>query len=112
MVKVIGIIGKMGSGKTTVSEELVNQRYVFEELAFADAIVDGAIIFVKAKYIDPTKRSKEFRLIKQGIGEKMRELCDEVFGHSDVFVDYLFNRLRLDSVISDVGMLREAERGK
>ena len=112
---IIGIIGNMGSGKTTIGKMMEKAGLVNEERAFAGKICKMAELFVDAGYLErdedgKLKRTIELRQIKQGIGLKMRELCQEVFGHKEVWIDAVFNTINDDTVITDVRMPIEAER--
>lgn len=112
---IIGIIGNMGSGKTTIGKMMRDKAFVDAERAFADKICNQAELFEGAGYLErdedgELKRTVILRQIKQGIGLHMRDLCEEVLGHRNVWIDYVFNTIKDDTVITDVRMPLEAER--
>jgi len=112
-MKVIGIVGHMGAGKTTIANELIRKNFVRQSLEFSSIIKQLSKIFFEAGYLRDVGSIRDAvleRFIKQKIGQKVREVCKEVFGHEDVFIDCLFSRIVGDVVISDIRMKREAER--
>lgn len=66
----IGLLGKMGSGKTTLANEFIKQDNRFYKLAFADKVKELAIDLFKMKEKD--------RTLLQQIGQKLREIKDSV----------------------------------
>ena len=73
MVK-IAIIGKMCSGKTTITDYLITLNSQFKKLSFADKVKEIAI--------DLFEMTKKDRYLLQSIGTKMREI------KSTVWADY------------------------
>ena len=84
----IGILGKMGAGKTTLANEFIKQNPKYTKLAFADKIK----ILAKELFGMTTKD----RQLLQQIGEKMREI------KPTVWVNYVIEQAKsLDYVVID-----------
>ncbi len=86
----IGILGRMGSGKTSLANEFIKQCPYFVRLAFADKVKQIASELFQMKYKD--------RRLLQNIGGKMREI------NPDVWANYVINKAKGFShvVVDDV----------
>lgn len=95
----IGIMGKMGSGKTTLANTIVKQIPGFVRYSFGDKVKDISKDLFGVDYKD--------RNLLQAIGSKMRDI------RSSVWIDYLINQIVSQGnslvVIDDVRYLDEIE---
>lgn len=110
---VVGLLGRKGSGKSTVAKIFIEQR-CFVEVSFANRLKKLAIELFNLSYsqvygtieeketVDP-RYNKTPREIMQHIGGSMREI------HNGVWIDSLLASIKYDSVISDVRHINEAE---
>jgi len=95
----IGIVGKMGSGKSTAAKYL-EAKYGFHRLSFAMGVKE-----IAKKYFGMGKKN---RCLLQSIGMKMREIMPHVW------IAYTFNNIHpliwncCDLVIEDVRFENEA----
>lgn len=106
---IIGIAGKMGSGKDTAGDYL-KSKYLFKKVSFAAKVKEiGNDLFAVEK------KDKWGRYVYQQVGSLMRQI------KSTVWIDYLFRKIddiRLDNydkgnpdtsfVITDVRYVNEA----
>lgn len=100
----IGICGKLGSGKTTTANYLVN-NYGFKEVSFATPIK-----FMMAEYLGITDKSDpRYRPYAQDIGTDCFRSKDP-----DVWVNYLIKTVNKNHdnnyVISDIRFINEAKK--
>lgn len=95
----IAIMGKMGSGKTTLAEEIIRQSPGFVKYSFGDKVKEIAKDLFGME-------TKDMSLL-QTMGTKMREI------KSSVWIDYLINQIVTQGnslvVIDDVRYLDEIE---
>jgi len=76
IMKLIGLCGKMGSGKTTLAQIMIDHGIAYRKISFANGVRFAA------KYlfdIDSRKRNKRTREILQQIGQKMRDIDPDVW---------------------------------
>ena len=78
-IKKIGIMGKMGSGKTTLANKIIELDPRFTRISFADKIKEIARELF-------SMRNKDRQLL-QDIGSKMREI------RSSVWIDYVIGAI-------------------
>ena len=101
---IIGISGKMQSGKDTVADYLV-KKYKFKRVAFADKLKEIA----KDLFFWNGDKDNYGRKLLQDIGMKMREV------KTDVWVNYILRTLNnednreKDYIITDVRFMNEYE---
>lgn len=77
-MKLIGISGVAQSGKDELADILV-KAYKFKRVAFADKIKQFAINFFNVPEEKTINKTKESRLILQGIGESVRNELDNLY---------------------------------
>lgn len=102
---IIGICGKLGSGKDTFADWMIGHRNIVAKLSFAKKL---KMIAVTLFGIDPTVKSSYNRSILQQIGSKMREIDENVW-IKGVNVEYERKYKPRNVVISDVRHVNEAE---
>lgn len=78
-IKKIGIMGKMGSGKTTLANKIIELDSRFIRISFADKIKEIARELFSMRHKD--------RQLLQDIGSKMREI------RSSVWIDYVIGTI-------------------
>lgn len=99
MLPNIILVGNAGSGKDTVGSYL-KANYRYRPMSLATPIKQIASnLFYSFGYRDTDKT--KYRNIWTGIGEEMRRLCKENFGHEDVWNHQLISDMRLIRVITD-----------
>ena len=107
-MKLIGLCGKMGSGKDTIADIMLNENLVQHRMSFATGVKEVAKELFD---IDPKKRTPKSRRIWQTIGHSMRQLDDVVW------IVSLMKRLawiydaeddNVSVIITDVRYLNEA----
>lgn len=107
LVKVIGLCGKMGSGKDTAAEILA-ARYGYQRVAFADGVrEEAAETFPHLKeeiWAKPT--SKRIRILLQWWGTEYRRAQDELYWIKRLSRQMTF---RGRYVVSDVRFKNEAD---
>jgi dephospho-CoA kinase len=95
----IGIMGKMGSGKTTLANNIIKQAPGFVRYSFGEKVKTIAKDLFGVDYKD--------RNLLQAIGSKMRDI------RSSVWIDYVINQIVSQGnslvVIDDVRYLDEIE---
>ncbi len=98
MYKII-LIGHAGSGKDTVGDYLV-ANYGFKKCSLAAKIKSMAKELFSVYGYNEKEKTK-YRGILQAIGEGMRRICYEHFGHPDVWNDFLATEVdALDNTVS------------
>ena len=106
-MKKLLVIGHAGAGKNTVSDYLVT-KYGFRSYALA-AKIKG----IARDLFDYTEEQKaRFRSTLQKIGTSMREISLEEFGDRDVWLHYLANQIRMNSLFKDENVIIEDVRYK
>lgn len=106
-MKIIGLMGKAYSGKTTIAKHL--EKLGFKRLAFADTLKDIAIAYFNLTpeevYI---QKSELARTILQGLGSVIRDMFDEEF-----FIREIAMKMKYSGydcfVIDDIRLAEEAE---
>ncbi|MHA2298709.1 MAG: AAA family ATPase [Candidatus Hodarchaeales archaeon] len=104
-INIVGLAGKMGSGKDTFAEWLIKHGVVVETMAFA-----AAVRYV-AEYlfgIDPRSRDPKARNILQQVGSKIREINFDVWVNK-VARDYEEKIYPKKIAITDVRHVNEAD---
>jgi shikimate kinase len=86
----IGILGKMGSGKTTLATEFIKQYPNFVKIAFADKVKELAIDLFNMKGKD--------RTLLQEIGENMRSIDPDVWVNYAIEKSKGYNYVVIDDV--------------
>ncbi|MFW9996248.1 MAG: hypothetical protein ACFFD4_29675 [Candidatus Odinarchaeota archaeon] len=104
-INIVGLAGKMGSGKDTFADWLIDHGLVEQTMSFA-----GAVRYV-AEYlfgVDPRSREAKARDILQQVGSKMREIDYGVWV-SRLARDYQEKIYPRKAVITDVRHVNEAD---
>ena len=111
-MKIIGIAGRMGSGKTTLAESLIRSGRADHHLSFASAIKEMCMLLYE---LDPNIRSAHNRKAWQITGNGVREMCQQIQGHKNVWIDLALRKAQDQDpngtfVISDMRYLNEMEQ--
>lgn len=108
MTTLIGLLGKAGSGKSTIANHLLKE-HGFRVFSFSKSIKEIATDYFNVGYEEAYEtKPSHVRTILQGIGSFIRECIDE-----DYFLSEMLKRIKYSEaakiVIDDVRLLSEAQ---
>lgn len=111
----IGIAGKMASGKDTFADILMRFHFIQRRFALADEVKRIAEDLFQ---INSYQRTPATRKLLQSLGNGMREISQTCFGHKDIWINllsrkFVFHSSRDEDIpvyaITDIRYKNEAE---
>jgi Cdc6-like AAA superfamily ATPase len=101
------IAGKMGTGKTTAAQYLVN-TYGYVMVSFADKLKEIAYDLFGA-YIEEEEKPRD---LLQNLGDGIRNICLHTYGDKDVWIKYLVNKIEKERGVQPIPYVIDDTRYK